>query len=237
MKKSYIIKKLFNNYTRRYLPKIFLSVFFSLCVAGATSAIAWLLDPAIEKIFIEKDKTLLLIIPLAIMIAFTVKGFSLYFARVILIKIAQEVTKLLQFDLMKSLINSDIEVINKKHSGKIIGHITLDVSFMTNLISTVILNIFKDSLTLIGLLGVMFYQNWKLALFAIIMIPLASFAARSLGKRMGKITTQAQEEAGKLNSYILEIFKNHKIIKIFQKENFEYSRADKVLNNLKEKMT
>ena len=237
MERNYIIKTLFNNYTKRFLPKIFLSVFFSVCVAGSTSAIAWLLDPAIEKIFIEKDKTLLLIIPLAIIIAFTVKGVSLYYARVILIRIAQEVTKLLQFDLMKSLINSDIELINKKHSGKIIGHLTVDISFMTNLISTVILNIAKDSLTLIGLLGVMFYQNWKLALFAIIMIPIASFAARSLGKRMGKVTTEAQEEAGKLNSYILEIFKNHKIIKIFQKENFEYSRADKVLNNLKEKMT
>ncbi len=237
MEKSYIIKKLFNDYTKQFLPKIFLSAFFSVCVAASTSAIAWLLDPAIEKIFIEKDKTLLLVIPIAIIVAFTVKGFSLYFARVILIRIAQEVTKLLQFDLMKSLIKSDIELINKKHSGKIIGHLTVDISFMTNLISTVILNLIKDSLTLIGLMGVMFYQNWKLALFAIIMIPLASFAARSLGKRMGKITTQAQEEAGKLNSYILEIFKNHKIIKIFQKENYEYSRASKVLDSLKEKMT
>ena len=237
MDKVYILKTLFNNYTKKFLPKIFLSVFFSVGVAASTSSIAWLLDPAIEKIFIEKDKSLLLVIPIAIIVAFTVTGFSLYFARVILIRIAQEVTKLLQFDLMRSLINSDIEVINKKHSGKIIGHLTMDVGFMTNLISTVILNIFKDSLTLIGLIGVMFYQNWKLALFAIIMIPLASFAARSLGKRMGKITTQAQEEAGKLNSYILEIFKNHKIIKIFQKEDYEFSRADKVLNSLKEKMT
>ena len=237
MDKVYILKTLFNNYTKKFLPKIFLSVFFSVGVAASTSSIAWLLDPAIEKIFIEKDKSLLLVIPIAIIVAFTVKGFSLYFARVILIRIAQEVTKLLQFDLMRSLINSDIEVINKKHSGKIIGHLTMDVGFMTNLISTVILNIFKDSLTLIGLIGVMFYQNWKLALFAIIMIPLASFAARSLGKRMGKITTQAQEEAGKLNSYILEVFKNHKIIKIFQKEDYEFSRADKVLNSLKEKMT
>ena len=95
MERNYIIKTLFNNYTKRFLPKIFLSVFFSVCVAGSTSAIAWLLDPAIEKIFIEKDKTLLLIIPLAIIIAFTVKGVSLYYARVILIRIAQEVTKLL----------------------------------------------------------------------------------------------------------------------------------------------
>ena len=205
MKKSYIIKKLFNNYTKRFLPKIFLSAFFSVLVAASTSAIAWLLDPAIEKIFIEKDKTLLLIIPLAIIIAFTVKGFSLYFARVILIKIAQEVTKLLQFDLMKSLINSDIEFINKKHSGKIIGHLTVDISFMTNLISTVILNIIKDTLTLIGLLGVMFYQNWKLSLIAIIMIPLATVIARKLGKRMGKVATEAQEKSGHLNRYFVDV--------------------------------
>ena len=236
MDKIYIIKTLYHNYTKKFLGKIFLSVFFSLIVAASTSAIAWLLDPAIKKIFIEKDQSLLLTIPLAIIIAFSMKGFSLYLARTTLIKVAQEVTKMLQYDLMKSLINADTELINKKHSGKIISHLTVDISFMTNLISTVILNAFKDSLTLIGLLGVMFYQNWKLALFAIIMIPLASVAARSLGKRMGKITTEAQVESGNLNTFILEIFKNHKIIKIFQKEEYEFSRANNVLNRLKEKM-
>jgi len=107
---------------------------------------------------------------------------------------------------------------------------------ITNLVSTVILNLTKDTFTLIGLLGVMFYQNWRLALFAIIMIPLASFAARSLGKRMGKVTTEAADRAGELTSYLLEIFKNHKIIKIFQKENFEFSRTEKFINNLKEKV-
>ena len=236
MDKIYIIKTLYHNYTKKFLGKIFLSVFFSLIVAASTSAIAWLLDPAIKKIFVEKDQSLLLTIPLAIIIAFSLKGFSLYLARTTLIKVAQEVTKMLQYDLTKSLINADTELINKKHSGKIISHLTVDISFMTNLISTVILNAFKDSLTLIGLLGVMFYQNWKLAFFAIIMIPLASVAARSLGKRMGKITTEAQIESGNLNTFILEIFKNHKIIKIFQKEEYEFSRADNVLNSLKEKM-
>tara|TARA_Y100001970_G_scaffold249933_1_gene321036 strand:- start:6616 stop:8355 length:1740 start_codon:yes stop_codon:yes gene_type:complete len=236
MDKLYIIKKLYKNYTSKFLGKIFISIFFSLIVAASTSAIAWLLDPAIKKIFVDKDQSLLLTIPLAIIIAFSMKGLSLYLARTTLMKVAQEVTKMLQYDLMKSLINADTELINKKHSGKIISHLTYDISLMTNLISTVILNIFKDSLTLIGLLGVMFYQNWKLAFFAIIMIPLASAAARSLGKRMGKITTEAQVESGNLNSYIIEIFKNHKIIKIFQKEKYEYSRAENVLNRLKDKM-
>jgi len=231
-----ILKKLYNEYTKQFVPKILFSVFFSLLVAGSTSAIAWLLDPAIKKIFIEKDQTLILLIPAAIIIAFTTKGLSLYVAKTTLIKVGQEVTKILQLQLMKSIIKADAEIVDKKHSGKFISHLTFDISMMTNLISVVILNIAKDSLTLIGLIGVMFYQNWRLAIFALIMIPLASFAAKSLGKRIGKVTTQAQEKSGILTSYMLEVFKNHKIIKIFQKENYEFSRAEKFINNLKERL-
>ncbi len=231
-----ILKKLYNQYTKKFLPKILFSIFFSLLVAGSTSAIAWLLDPAIKKIFIEKDQTLILLIPAAIILAFTTKGLSLYIAKTTLIKVGQEVTKILQLQLMKSIIKADAEIVDKKHSGKFISHLTFDISMMTNLISVVILNIAKDSLTLIGLIGVMFYQNWRLAIFALIMIPLASFAAKSLGKRIGKVTTQAQEKSGILTTYMLEVFKNHKIIKIFQKENYEFSRAEKFINNLKDRL-
>ena len=231
-----IIKRLYNNYTKQFLPKILLSVFFSVLVAGSTASIAWLLDPAIKKIFIDKDQTLTLVIPLIIILAFSTKGVSLYFAKIILIRVGQEITKILQFQVMKSIIEADSQIVDNKHSGKFISHLTFDVSMITNLVSTVILNLTKDTFTLIGLLGVMFYQNWRLALFAIIMIPLASFAARSLGKRMGKVTTEAADRAGELTSYLLEVFKNHKIIKIFQKENFEFSRTEKFINNLKEKV-
>ncbi len=230
-----ILKKLYNEYTKSFLPKILISVFFSVLVAGSTSAIAWLLDPAIKKIFIEKDQTLILLIPAAIVLAFTTKGVSLYIAKTTLIKVGQEVSKILQLQLMKSIIKADAEIVDKKHSGKFISHLNFDISLMTNLISVVILNIAKDTLTLIGLIGVMFYQNWRLAIFALIMIPLASFAAKSLGKRIGKVTTQAQDSAGILTTYMLEVFKNHKIIKIFQKENYEKDRADKYLTELKEK--
>ena len=231
-----IIKRLYNNYTKQFLPKILLSVFFSVLVAGSTASIAWLLDPAIKKIFIDKDQTLILVIPFAIILAFSTKGASLYFAKTILIRVGQEITKILQFQVMKSIIEADSQIVDNKHSGKFISHLTFDVSMITNLVSTVILNITKDTLTLIGLLGVMFYQNWRLALFAIIMIPLASFAARSLGKRMGKVTTEAADRTGLLTSHLLEVFKNHKIIKIFQKENFEFSRTEKFINDLKEKV-
>ena len=230
-----IIKRLFKTYTKNYVNKILISVFFSLLVAGSTSSIAWLLDPAIEKIFVEKDQSLILIIPGLIILAFATKGISLYLSKVIMIKVAHNVQKNIQSDLVNSLVKADTKLIDKKHSGKFISNLTFDVGLITNLVSTGLLNVTKDTLTLIGLLSVMFYQNWKLSLVALIMIPLASFFARSLGKRMGKVTTELQEKAGDLTTYLFEIFKNHKLIKIFQKENYEDKRSDKFLNELKEK--
>ena len=230
-----IIKRLFKTYTKNYVNKILISVFFSLLVAGSTSAIAWLLDPAIEKIFIEKNQSLILIIPGLVILAFATKGISMYLAKVIMIRVAHDVQKNIQSDMLNSLVKADTKLIDKKHSGKFISNLTFDVSLITNLVSTGLLNLTKDTLTLIGLLSVMFYQNWKLSLIALIMIPLASFFARNLGKRMGKVTTELQEKAGDLTIYLFEIFKNHKLIKIFQKENYEDKRSDKFLNELKEK--
>ena len=236
MENKIILRRLYNDYTKKFLPKILLSVFFSLIVAGSTAAIAWLLDPAIKKIFIDKDEKLILIIPVAIILAFSLKGGSLYFAKTILIRTAQEITKIIQMQVMRSLITADTEVIDKKHTGKFISHLTFDVSLISKLVSNVILNLTKDSFTLIGLLIVMFYQNWKLAFFAIIMIPLATIAARSLGKRIGKVTVEAADRTGELSTYLIEIFKNHKMIKIFQKENYEFGRTERFINNLKDKV-
>ena len=230
-----IIKRLFKTYTKNYVNKILISVFFSLLVAGSTSSIAWLLDPAIEKIFVEKDQSLILIIPGLIILAFATKGISLYLSKVIMIKVAHNVQKNIQSDLVNSLVKADTKLIDKKHSGKFISNLTFDVSMITNLVSTGLLNVTKDTLTLIGLLSVMFFQNWKLSLVALIMIPLAGFFAKNLGKRMEKVTTELQEKAGDLTAYLFEIFKNHKLIKIFQQENYEGERSDKFLNEIKEK--
>ena len=235
MKKIAILKRLYKDYTKKFLKLIIYASIFSVVVAGSTSAIAWLLDPAIEKIFLEKDQSLLLIIPFFIILAFSAKGISLYAARVLMIQVGEEVKKKLQFDMLKSLINADTQFIDRKHSGKFISNLTYDVQHITNLLSTAILNLVKDSLTLIGLLVVMFVQNWKLALISLIMIPLASFASRTLGKRMRKAATQAQEKSGFFTTYLVELFKNHKLAKIFQKEKFEINRADFHLIGLMEK--
>ena len=235
MKKIDILKRLYFKYTRKHLKQLLLSLFFALFVAGSTSAIANLLDPAIEKIFIEKDQTLMVIIPLLIIIAFATKGLSLYIAKVLMIGVAEEVRKDMQCDMLGNLISADTALIEGKHTGKFISILANDVNHITNLVSVAILNLFKDSLTLVGLLVVMFFQNWKLSLIAIIMIPLASFAAKTLGKRIGKVATEQMLKAGILNTYLIELFKNHKLIKIFQQEKYENERAEKFINDVKEK--
>ena len=230
-----ILKRLYKDYTKKYLNKIFLAVFFSILVAGSTSATAWLLDPAIDKIFINKDQSLLLVIPLLIILAFATKGISLYLARVTMIRVAEEVKKEIQTNMLTSFIKADTENIEKKHSGKYISNLNFDVTQITGMLSTSFLTLFKDGLTLIGLLSVMFIQNWRLSLIAIIMIPFATFTAKKLGKRMSKVVTEAQIKSGDLNKYLIDIFKNHKIIKIFQRENYENKRSEKFVNELKEK--
>ena len=234
MKDIDILKRLYKDYTKKYLNRIIISILFTIILALSTSSIAYLLDPAIKQLFIEQNKSLMLVIPGLIVLAFALKGGSLYLAKVIMINVSEQIRKDMQMDVFKSLIEADTQVIDNKHSGVSIANISNDVAQIINLVSTGILNLFKDSLTLIGLLSVMIYQNWKLSLIALIMIPLASVAARTLGKRMGKVTFQQMDRVGLLNAYLIEIFKNHKLTKIFQKENYEKKRADEFISKMME---
>ena len=231
-----IIKRLYKDYTSKHLKKIIIAVVFSFLVAGSTSGIAYLLDPAIEKIFIEKDKTLIYLITILIIVAFFTKGMSLYLAKIIMISVSQELKADVQKDMLKSLISSDTNFIDSAHTGKFISNLTNDVNMLVNLISVALLNVFKDTMSLIGLMAVMFYQNWKLSILAIIMIPLASFVARALAKRMIKATEQSMVQSGIFTTRLVEIFKNHKLIKIFQREDHEKLRSSKDLDGLKDKV-
>jgi len=231
-----IIKRLYKDYTVQHLNKIIIAIIFSVFVAASTSGIAYLLDPAIEKIFIEKDRTMKYLIPVLIILAFTTKGISLYLAKVIMINVSQELKAGVQKDMIKSLIASDTKFIDNAHTGKFISNLTMDVNLLVNLISTALLNVFKDTLSLIGLLSVMFYQNWKLSMIAIIMIPLATFMAKTLGRRMNKVSIQAMDKSSLFTTRLIEIFKNHKLIKIFQREDHENTRSSIDIDGLKEKI-
>ena len=231
-----IIRRLFNFYVKKYFVKIFIALLLSLVVAASTASIAWLLDPAVKKIFIEQDQTMIILIPVAIVIAFASKGLSLYFARANVLKVGYEISRELQDEMSSSILKSDMDTIESKHSGKYISHYLYDVQLISNLVSTAVLNIMKDSLTLIVLLGLMFYQHWKLASFAMIIMPLAAFIAKSLGKRIGKATSESAIVSGNLSTYLSELIKGSKVIKIYQQEKFEHDRSKSIMRLMMQKL-
>ncbi len=232
---KFLLKKLFKEYVRKHLKRILFALVLSILVAGSTSGIAWLLDPAVKKIFIDKDQVFALTIPLLIIIAFSSKGISLYFARINIIRVGEEVAGALQKRIAKNILFSDIQTLDNRHSGKYISNVMYDTHHVQTLVSTGILNIMKDSFSVIALVSLMFYQNWKLALFAIIMMPLAGGLAKSLGKRVGKATSKAGVSSGILATFLAEIFKGSKMIRIYQKEQHESNKADQFIDDLVEK--
>jgi ATP-binding cassette, subfamily B, bacterial MsbA len=230
-----ILIRLFNEYVKKHSKKILIALFLSIIVAGSTAGIAWLLDPAVKKIFIEQDRTFAWSIPLLIILAFTSKGLSLYLARINIIRVGEEVAGELKKQIANNILLADIQTLENRHSGKYISNIMFDTHQVQNLVSTGVLNIMKDSFSVIALVSLMFYQNWKLALFAIMMMPLAAGLAKSLGKRMGKATGEAGESSGRLVSFLSEIFKGSKMIRVYQKEDVENFKAKKVIDDLVEK--
>jgi len=226
-----ILLRLYHSYIKKYFRKLIISLLLSIGVAGCTASIAWLLDPAIEKMFIEQDKSVMLLIPIAIVFAFAGKGLSLYLARVVLIKVGNNIVTTMQKQLASTILKSDIHTLESKHSGQYISHIMFDVGQVNTLVSNGVLNLMKDSLTLIVLVGLMFYQNWKLAFFALLMMPLAAFVAKSLGKRIGKATKESIILNASLISYLSEMLKGSRMIKIFQQEKFESDRSSKILTD------
>ncbi len=230
-----LLKKLFNQYVKKHIKRILIALILSIIVAASTSGIAWLLDPAVKKIFIEQNKIFAWSIPLLIVIAFSSKGLSLYFARVNIIRVGEEVAGELQKKVATNILLSDIQTLDNRHSGKYISNVMYDTHHVQNLVSTGVLNLMKDTFSVLALVSLMFYQNWKLALFAILMIPFAGGLAKSLGKRIGKATSKAGESSGVLASFLTEIFKGSKMIRIYQKESQEDIKAKSVIDDLVEK--
>ncbi|MDC3104404.1 ABC transporter ATP-binding protein/permease [Candidatus Pelagibacter bacterium] len=230
-----ILKRLYREYINRYLKFIFIAAGLSVVVAASSSAIAWLLDPAVKKIFIEKDRTLAWLIPLAIIFTFTAKGVSLYLARINIIKVSNRIAGEIQKKISDNMLTADIKTLDARHSGQYVSNILFDAGQIQALVGVGVLNLMKDTLTTFALVGLMFYQNWKLAIFAIFMIPLAAGLAKSLGRRVAKIVTQAGEISGNLASFLSEMIKGSKMIRIYQKEQEEATKANKIIDDLVDK--
>jgi len=230
-----ILSRLYRLYVKKHLFKLICALILSFGVAGGTASIAWLLDPAVKQIFIEQNNTMAILIPIAIIFAFATKGLSLYFARILTIKVGNQIWRELSTQMSSSILRSDTSTVESKHSGKYVSHFLYDVGLINNLVSTGVLNLMKDSLTLVVLVSLMFYQNWKLASFALIMMPLSAIVAKTLGRRMGKVTGESAQLTGKLSSFLSEMIKGSRMTKIYQQENFEFNRSKTILTQLMEK--
>ena len=226
-----LVKRIFKTQVFRYLSQFLVIFLFIIISALSTAGVAWLLDPAIKKIFIEKNKVLLFLIPAAIIFAFMLKSLSTYIIRIKTIKISFNIIKNIQILMAEKILKSDTSYIISKHSGKFISNFTSDTSTLLGVINGIAISAIKEFITLIALMSLMFYQNWKLSLLAIIMIPVAAFFTRKLGKKMGKFVNKSLEASEIFTKSLSEILKATSIIKIFQKEDQELKNFKNVIED------
>ena len=237
MDKIDLIKRIFKTQVRRYLSQILIIFLFILVSAGATAGVAWLLDPAIKKIFVEKNTKLLFVIPALIVFAFMLKSIATYIIRVKTIKISYSVIKNIQILMADKILKSDTAFITSKHSGRFISNFTNDTGVLLGVINGIAISAVKEFFTLIALLSLMFYQNWRLSMLAIIMIPIAAFFSRTLGKKMGKYVNKSLEASEVFTKFLSEILKATSVIKIFQRESEESKNFKNVIEKRIEIMT
>ena len=220
-----ILSRLFKESIRPQIFRLSLSFIFMAIIALATGATAWLLDPAIEKIFLEKDARMIVLIPLGIILILLIKGIATFLQASIITEIGQKIIADTQIRMFSKITYADLGWIQSKHSGKFISNFLYDVNLLENAVSGSFAGGFRNLLTLICLLGVMFYQDWKLALIAIIALPLVGFLSSRLGKRMKKAATGMQAETGTLATLLSENLDGTRIVKAYQQEEVEIEKV------------
>jgi|694.fasta_scaffold112764_2 subfamily B ATP-binding cassette protein MsbA len=222
--------RIFQTEIKKYYNLIIICFIFMIISAATTAASAWLLDPAIKMIFVNKDREMLYLIPLAIVIVLTLKGISTFFVKIISIKIGLNITENIQIKMSEKILNLDIAHISEKHSGKFISNFVIDIHFLLSTISNTVINSIKESLTLIALICVMIYHDWKLSILALTVLPVAAIFSKKIGKKMGKTSTQNMIAQENLSTLLSELIKGSWLIKIYQKESEELTRLKILLS-------
>ncbi|MFZ9219359.1 MAG: ABC transporter ATP-binding protein [Candidatus Fonsibacter ubiquis] len=230
MTKLELIKRVFKSQVKKYIPELFLAFIFIILTSITTAITAWLLDPAIKEIFENKNNTMLYIIPVAIVFTFVLKAFSIYGTRIVTIKVGIKIIKNIQTLMAQKFLLSDISHITKKHSGKYLSNFTNDTNVLFLVLTGVVVTLFKETFTLIALLGLMFYHDWQLSLLAILMIPIAVVSSKNIGKKMGKKVNLSLEASDKFMKFLSEIIKGSWLIKIYQKEQEELKKISMIID-------
>ena len=236
MNNNELVNRIFHTQIKKYLNLIFICLFFMIISAVTTAASAWLLDPAIKEIFLNQNKTMLYMIPLAIIIVFVLKGLSTFAVRIVTIKIGMKVVENIQILMAKRILTSDISYIVGKHSGKFISNFINDTQVLFNVISGIVISSIKEILTLLALIILMFYHDWQLSILALVIIPIAAFFSRKFGKKMGKKASLSFEATENLSKFLSEIIRGSWLVKIYQREKDEQIKISNFIEDRFKKM-
>ncbi len=231
-KTAYLLKRIARQYLFRFRGIIALSVVCMLVVAGSQAANAWLLQPVLDEIFLKKDQQMLFLIPIALVGIALLGGIANYGQTVLLRKVGQGVIAKMQVDLFAHLINADVGLFQEHSSGRLISRFTNDLQLMRNAVSSVITGIAREVLTMIFLIGVMFYQSWELSLIAFVLFPLLVHPVLRMGRKMRRISDGTQEQLSVFAGQLDETFKAVRVVKAYGREDYEIARAKSTVHGL-----
>jgi len=222
-----LVKRLLKESVRPYLKWIGFALVGMVIVAGATAAIAWLMKPVINDVFVAKNKEILLPISIAVIVTFVIKGSANYAQSIIMHYVGQRIITDIQHRLYGHLIRMDLSFFHQTPTGSLISRFSVDINMMRAAVSNALTGIGKDFLTLIFLVGVMFIQDLYLAVIAFVVFPVAILPIVKLGQRIRKVTVSTQEELGQFTTQLEQTFQGARVVKAYRMEEYEKGRFRK----------
>jgi len=219
-------------YLRPYVGRLALAGLCMALAAVSQPALAWLMEPVIEEIFIARDATMLVIVPLAVMSVMVVGGFANFGQSVLMNWVGLRIVADLQRQAFRHLIGLDLAFFHRTATGKLIATLTSDVNLVRQATASTLTGLVKDALSVVLLVALMFYQNWQLALVVFFIFPLAGWPIARLGRRMRKVVTNTQAEIGEFSALLNETFQGARHVKAYGMEDYEAGRAGRVIERL-----
>jgi subfamily B ATP-binding cassette protein MsbA len=220
-----LVARLFRGYIRNHTGKLVVAAICMAIVAATTAGNAWLMEPVLDDVFLNRDRTMLLIIPIVILAIAITKGVATYFQAYLMSVVGQRIIAEVQIELFAHLMRADLAYFNNTATGRLISNFLNDVNLLREALTKALTGIAKDSLMVIALAGVLFYQDWRLAIVTCFVFPLAILPIRKLGKRMRKASAQNQERTGEFATLLNESFVGVRHVKAYGMEDHETERA------------
>lgn len=218
------VLKRFGPYFKDYIPHFIFAIIGMALASGGTAVSAYLVEPVLNKIFVEKNEKLLYILPCAIIAIYVIKNIGTFMQAYFTAYIGQDTIRRFREKMVANLLNLDMDFFNEFRTGELISRTTNDIDRIRSIVSSIIPELTRESVTIIGLLCVVVYQSPKLAFFALVVMPVAIYPISRLAKRMKKISKQSQEKTSDITSALSEIFTNIEIIKANNAQEYEHSR-------------